>query len=96
MMNSGIKDRLKARKELGRQQISLFVACWSLWLPVCSPLAPGALQQSLCSFPSHFTQSPTHFHSQHEFPIKNKSLHINRAGAPFVLGPDPYASLAPQ
>ena len=95
MMNSGIKDRLKARKELGRQQISLFVACWSLWLPVCSPLAPGALQQSLCSFPSHFTQSPTHFHSQHEFPIKNTSLHINRAGAPFVLGPDPYASLAP-
>ena len=44
-------------------------------------LLSGALLQPLCSLPSHFSHSPTHFHSQLEFPIKTKSLHIFRAGA---------------
>ena len=43
-------------------------------------LLSGALLQPLYSCLSHFSQSPTHFHSQLEFPIKTKSLHIFRAG----------------
>ena len=48
---------------------------------VHSLLLSGTLLQPLCSLSSHFSHSPTHFHSQLEFPIKTKSLHIFRAGA---------------
>ena len=71
-----------ARRFGGHQAEPIFfLALRSLGLCVHSLLLSGTLLQPLCSLSSHFSHSPTHFHSQLEFPIKTKSLHIFRAGA---------------
>ena len=71
-----------ARRFGGHQAEPIFfLALRSLGLCVHSLLLSGTLLQPLCSLSSHFSHSLTHFHSQLEFPIKTKSLHIFRAGA---------------
>ena len=90
-----VDDKRVRFGRLGHASPNFLLALRYLGLHVHTLLLSGALLQPLCSLPSHFSQSPTHFHSQLEFPIKTKSLHIFWAAALFVLGPDPYASLAP-
>ena len=80
MMNNE-EDKTEDRKR--RQEANgspVFLACWFLRLHVRIFLLPGAFLQPLYSCLSHFSQSPTHCHSQLGIPIKTKSLHIFRAG----------------